>query len=72
MYVRHALRYDIDNVKGNVLLFVNIWDMFVYNAPSAICVQYIVGYITVYIYNIVNTILWKMFRYNSYSDSQKH
>lgn len=55
-----------------VILFVNIWDMFVYNAPSAVCIQYIVGYITVYIYNIVNTILWKIFRYNSYSESQKH
>lgn len=54
MNVKCTMKYDIDNVKGNVLflLFVNIKDMFVYNAPSAVCLQYIVGYMTVYIFTI--------------------
>lgn len=55
VYVKCMMKYDIENVKGNMLsiLFVNIQDMLYIMAPSA----YIVGYMTVYLQYIQHNVV---------------
>lgn len=57
VYVKCMMKYDIENVKGNMLpmLFVNIQDMLYITHHQLYA--YIVGYMTVYLQYIQHTIV---------------
>lgn len=57
MYVKCMMKYDIDNVKGNMLsiLFVIIQDMLY--IMHHLLYAYIVGYMTVYLQYIQHTVV---------------